>query len=93
MFLPFLRQAHDCMRVHIFLTIRQLKMEKYGNLCAHYAMTTLKETAVAGGYGDCSLTSPREMSACQLYFAIHFPLCSHSTLTHAFTHDSTWLTP
>lgn len=28
-------------------------MEKNGNLCAHYAMTTLKETAVAGGYGDC----------------------------------------
>lgn len=32
------------MRGHFFLTIRQLKMEKY-------AMTTLKETAVAGGYG------------------------------------------
>lgn len=81
MFLLFFK-AHYCMRDQILLTIRKLKMEKYGNLCGHYAMTTLKETAVAGGYGRLLLDlSNRDVSLSDVFscpFHLMYPQPSHA---------------
>lgn len=76
MFLPHSRQAQYYMQNHILLTIRQLKMKKYGNLCGHYAVTTLKRTAVAGGYLRLLLDpSKRDVSLSVVFSCPFHPVC------------------
>lgn len=90
MFIPFL-DKHTIAWGHILLTIRQLKMEKYGNLWGHYTMTTLKETAVAGGYGRLLLDLFKRDVSLSVVFSYPFPpMCSQPTYLW-LAHNSSWV--